>query len=96
MYADDSTISAYRKNVQEIVQKINDDRPEISNWCDENRMVINVEKTKIMIVTTWQKWQHFDKKDINICIKSDKLQVVESEGLFGLQVDNFLTWNAHI
>ena len=55
MNADDSTISAYRKNVQEIKLKITDDRPEISNWCDENRMVINVEKTKIMIVTTWQK-----------------------------------------
>ena len=36
MYADDSTISAYGKNVQEIELKLNDDLQEISNWCDEN------------------------------------------------------------
>ena len=37
-------------------------------------MVVNVEKTKIMIVTTWQKWQHLDKTDVNICTKGDKPQ----------------------
>ena len=88
MYADDSTISACGKNVQEI--ELND-LQEISNWCDENRIVVNVEKTKIMIVTTRQKWQHLDKTDANICIKGDKLQVVENERLLGLHVDSFLT-----
>ena len=46
MYADDSIISAYRMNVQEIELKITGDQPEISNWCDENRTVINVEKNE--------------------------------------------------
>ena len=46
-----------------------------------------------MIVTTRQ---HTDRKDSNICIKGDKLQVVESERLLGIQVDNFLTRNAYI
>ena len=31
-----------------------------------------------------------------MCIKGDKLQVVESERLLGLHVDNFLSWKAHI
>ena len=78
MYTDDSTISACGKNVQEIELKLNNDLQEISNWCDKNRMVVNVEKTNIVIVTTRQKWQHLDKTDINICIKGDKLQVVEN------------------
>ena len=46
MYADDSTISACRKNVQEVELKLNNDLQEISNWCDENRMIVNVEKTQ--------------------------------------------------
>ena len=94
MYADDSTISACRKNVQEIELKLNNDLQEISNWCGKNRMVVNVEKTKIMIVRSSQKWQHLDKTDVNT--KGDKLQVVEHERLLGLHVDNFLTWKAHI
>ena len=77
MYADDFTISACRKKAPEVELKLNNDLQEISNWCDENRMVVNVEKnTKIMIVTTRQKWQHLDKTDVN---KGDKLQVVENE-----------------
>ena len=54
MYADGSTISACGKNVQEIELKLNNDLQEISIWCDENRMVVIVEKSKIMIVTTRQ------------------------------------------
>jgi len=91
MYADDSTTSACGKNIQEIELKLNNDLQGISNWCDENRMVVNTEKTKVMVVTIWQKWQHLDKTNVNICIKGDKLQVVESEWLHGLQADNFLT-----
>ena len=65
----------------------------MSSWCDENRMVVNIEKSKVMIVTTRQHWQPFDKTDINICIKGDKLPC---EMLFVLHVDNFLNWKAHI
>ena len=86
MCADDSTISACGKNVQEIELKLTNDLQEISNWCDENGMVVNVEKTKIMIVTTRQKWQHLDQPD-----EGDKLQVFENERLLGLHVDHFLT-----
>ena len=93
-YADDSIISACSKNIQEIELKLNNDLQEISNWCGENRMVINVEKIKVKIVTTWKKRQHLDKTDINIYIKGDKLQVDESERLLGLQVDNVLIWKA--
>ena len=92
MYGYDSTIRACGKKVQEIELKLNNDLQEISNWCDENRMVVNVEKNKIMIVMTRQKWQHLNKTDVNTCINGDILQVVESERLLGLHVDNFLTW----
>ena len=34
-------------------------------------MVINVEKTKIMIIMNRQKWQHLDKKDINASRKTN-------------------------
>ena len=52
MYADDSTISVCGKSIQKIQRKLNNYLQKISNWCDENRMVVNVEKTKIMIITS--------------------------------------------
>ena len=77
-YADDSSISDCGKNVQEIELKPNNDLQEISNWCGENRMGVNFDKTKIMIITTQQKWQHLDKTDVNMCTKGHKLQVVKN------------------
>ena len=45
-------------------------------------MVINAEKTKIMLITTTrQKWRYLDTTDPGIWIKGDKLLVVESEKL---------------
>ena len=84
------------RTLQEIELKLNNDLHEISNWCDENRMVVNVEKNKIMIFMTRQKWQHLSKMDVNICIKADKLKVVGNESLHGLHVDIFLIWKACI
>ena len=85
-----------REEHKEVELKLNNDLQESSNWCDENRMVINAEKMKIMIVMT-QQWKHLDKNDINIFyFKGNKLQVVENVRLLWLQVDNFLTLNAHI
>ena len=96
MYADDSTVTATGKSIQLVKQSLNNDLQEISNWCDENRMVINVEKTKIMIITTRQKWLYLDTTDPDVWIKGDQLQVVESEKLLGLKIDHFLTWKPHI
>ena len=96
MYADDSTMSACGKSVQEIELKLNNDLQEISKWCDEYRIVVNIENTEIMIVTIRQKWQHLDATNDKLCIKGDQLQAVENERLLGLHVDNSLTGKAHI
>ena len=45
MHADDSTISVCGKNIQDIALKLNNELQEISNWCDENRMVASTKRT---------------------------------------------------
>ena len=96
MYADDSTITVCGKNIQEIELKLNNELQEISNWCDENRMGVNVEKNQDHDRQDPAKMAHLDKTNVNVCIKRDKLQMVENEWLLGLHVDNFLTGKAHI
>ena len=46
MYADDSTITATGKTTEAVEEKLNNDLHEVSKWCEENKMVINAEKTK--------------------------------------------------
>ena len=97
MHVDDSTTSACGKNVQEIELKLNNDLQEIFNLYDENRIVINSEKTKIMIVTTRQKWQHLDKKRCQYMHQGRQTPCSRKrERLIGLQVDTFFTEYTHI
>ena len=76
--------------------KLNNDLHKISKWCEENKMVINAEKTKIMLITTRHKWQHLSTTDPNVQINGENIPVVTSERLFGVQIDHFLAWFSHL
>ena len=56
----------------------------------------NAEKTKMMLVTTRQKWQHLHKTDPDVQINDKNLQVVNSERLLGVEIDHFLSWSSHV
>ena len=94
MYADDSTITATGKTTEAVEEKLNNDLHEVSKWCEENKMVINAEKTKIMLITTRQKWQHLHTTDPDVQINYTNIQVVNSERLLGVQIDHFLSWSS--
>ena len=96
MYADDSTITATGKTTEAVEEKLNNDLHEVSKWCEENKMVINAEKTKMMLVTTRQKWQHLHKTDPDVQINDKNLQVVNGERLLGVEIDHFLSWSPHV
>ena len=96
MYADDYIITATGKTTQAVEVKLNKDLHKISKWCEENKMVINAEKTKIMLITTRQKWQHLRTTDPNVHIIGENIQVVNSERLLGVQIDHFHSWSSHL
>ena len=96
MYADDSTITATGKTTEAVEEKLNNDLHEVSKWCEENKMVINAEKTKMMLVTTRQKWQNLHKTDHDVQINDKNLQVVNGERLLGVEIDHFLSWSSHV
>ena len=96
MYADDSTITATGKTTEAVEEKLNNDLHEVSKWCDENKMVINAENTKIMLITTRQKWQHLHTTDPDVQINDKNILVVNSERLLGVHIDHFLSWFSHV
>lgn len=78
MYADDSTLNATGKLVSEIETKLNLDLDNVSSWCNENRMVTNVDKTKAMIITTRQKYRFLDKTDLELFLQGGRLSTERS------------------
>ena len=46
-------------------------------------MVINTDKTKVMVITTQQKWLKLEKKEPDVFIRGQRLKVVEREKIAG-------------
>ncbi len=54
MYADDSTVGATAKTRDIVEEKLNTYMENINDWCNANKMAINTDKTKAMLVTMCQ------------------------------------------
>ncbi len=91
MYADDSTLGATGDNVDLVKQKLGSDLGNIVNWCDGNKMAINYDKTKVMLLTTYQKYHTLSVKEIKITINNKTLENVEQQKLLGIVVDQNLS-----
>ncbi len=50
MYADDSTIHVTGKAIEELETKLNIDLKNVQILCEKNRMAVNAEKNKVMLV----------------------------------------------
>ena len=57
MLADDTTLHTSGKDIMQIRSNMQDSLYQVSNWCDNDHMVINPIKTKSMTIATRQKHQ---------------------------------------
>ena len=68
----------------------------VNDWCNNNHMVGNGDKTKAMLITTYQKESKFPKKELTIFFNNTQLKNVNSEKLLGVEIDKHLTWKDHV
>ena len=95
MYADDSTIHTSGSNIKELQVKIQQDLNCVEQWCHENNMFINSNKTKCMIIGTRQKLSS-QENELCLTISSNKLQNSTCEKLLGIKVDQQLNWSSQV
>ena len=100
MYADDSTVSVSGKTIKEIETKLNTSARQIAMWCSENKMAVNVEKTKSLLVTTQQKSSKLKRNQqdqtIEVKINEQPLLQIDQQKLLGVVIDQNLTWNDQV
>ncbi len=95
-YADDSTLGTVGDTIEILNNKLCADMVQIGEWCTDNRMVSNTDKTKAMIITTYQRYNHLNIKELSILLGENFIQNVKVEKLMGVKVDQNLSWRAHI
>ena len=72
-----------------------DSLDQVSNWCDNNHLVINPIKTKSMIVATRQKHQ-LSPLSLDVVLNGAKIDQVSEHRLLGITIDNKFRWDSHI
>ena len=72
-----------------------DSLDQVSNWCDDNHMVINPIKTKSMTIATRQKHQ-FSPLSLDLVLNGVKIDQVSEHRLLGITIDNKLRWDSLI
>ena len=68
----------------------------VTTWCDENRMAKNAEKTKCMLITTYQKLYRLPVKELEVTIENMQLKNIQHEKLLGVVIDQHLCWKQHV
>ena len=82
------------KDVNTIVQQINEDLSLIASWCCHNHLLTDPDKTKLLVMGTRQMLQKLP--DFHITLLGKEIAPVASARDLGVQVDATLSYNEHI
>ena len=78
-----------------MIQQINNDLKKIASWCCYNSLLINPEKTKLLVLGTRQMLQRLPA-DFHVTLLGKKVTPSPSARDLGLQVDSTLSYDEHV
>jgi len=95
MYADDTNLTFASKDPKELFSSLTHDLGNLKQWLDSNRLSLNTLKTKCLFTGTRQKISLLPSEP-HICLDRHSIEIVNSYTCLGIQVDETLSWEAHI
>ena len=96
LYADDCVLYTSHPRENIIHERMSRDANNLSKWCTNNLLCINVKKTKLMLVGTRQKVS--TAQPLNISLNNVRIETVKSYNLnyLGVILDSELSMNQHL
>ena len=99
MFADDTTILYSHKELSSkinVVNVVNEELEEVSNWFEANKLSVNASKTSFMILGTPKITSTKTHQDFNITLNDTSLERVKFTKFLGVLINGCLTWKKHI
>lgn len=90
LFADDSTVIVKSNNLTSLAFKLNFILYKINDWCNSNKLALNVNKTKIMVFNSKKKLLP------RVTLDSKDVEVVRQYKYLGFVLDNSLKHTQHI
>ena len=93
LYADDTIFYDFQTNIDQLQSNLQLTLNSLQDWCRQNGMVINTEKTKVMLITTRQKRQRLQKSVLSLRYSDIDIRMSTCDKILGVFVDENLLWN---
>ncbi len=93
LYANDTAIISTGSTEAEITDKLNNAMHSASTWLDDNKLSLNIGKTKCMFIGTGSKLSKAKFQDIKC--KGEVIGMIESFKYLGVILDNTLRFDKH-
>ena len=95
MYANDYTLYRSASTASELSESLSKELQSVSEWKNNNKLVINISKTKIIEFGSKHSIRH--KPQLELCIKGVTIEQVEEVELQGVTFNGQLSWlSSHI
>ena len=91
-FADDNTLSCFAKTVKDLINVLKEESEVAINWFSSNKMIVNPDKFKSIIVTK----NKSDDMPTVFSIDADIVSIERSVKLLGIHIGNRLNFNLHI
>lgn len=93
LFADDTNLFFTSKNLNNNISLINDSLANVQDWCNANKLTLNIEKTNFIIIKNPQ--NHFQLAN-KITLNNSPISQAESIKFLGIIIDTKLNWSKHI
>ena len=96
LYADDSTYSLSNSDVEKLNDDIDDKYRVIADYMNKNKLILNSDKTHLLVMTSAKKHQIYENFGIFLDTGSEIIEPQYEEKLLGALISNDLSWKNHI
>ena len=96
MYADDTTISVSGASKEELESKLNTVLKEVYDWTVKNKLLMNLTKTKVMMIGSNQRCSNLPDKNLNVKLNEATIECVHETKCLGVTIDSHLTFKSHM
>ena len=95
LYADDTTFYDFQSDVFQLETNLQRALNLLHIWCQQNGMVLNTDKTKVMLITSRQKRLTLQNPGLSFRYSDIDIKMTPSEKILGVHVVDNLMWNNH-
>ena len=95
LYADDTYFYCSSHDKLVLERNLQTSLDCLQRWCHENGMMLNTDKTKVMLITSRQKRTVLNDAVLNLQYSDIDISMTTCDKILGIQVDDNLTWNSH-